>query len=110
MFSVAGVAVESGLRMGSGALPGPDLVRAIPCLGLEGLCARVAFFNTKKVHDKQPGSQVLSLRQQLSCRWLYRARAVQLLRFVDSLTSQQATAPHPGQEEMPTIILNAEMS
>ena len=43
VFAVAGVAVESGLRMSSGALPGPDLVRAIR-LGLEGLSARVACF------------------------------------------------------------------
>ena len=28
VFAVAGVAVESGLRMSSGGLPGPDLVRA----------------------------------------------------------------------------------
>ena len=36
-FAVAGVAVERGILMSSGALPGPDLVRARAIPALEGL-------------------------------------------------------------------------
>ena len=98
VFAVAGVAVESGIRMSSGALPGPDLVRAARDSALEGLCARVAYFLTqKKCTTNSRARKCCHLRQQLSCRWLYRARAVQLLRFVDSLTSH-CTTPKTGRD------------